>query len=192
MFSSLTSMLRRLCLFAFVLLTTFTSAADIPPEFVATALQDDATLHDVQFVASTGLAVGDRGTVWKSTDAGMTWTPLFVGEEPEHVSWQSVSLLTNRVAWIAGGVIRPYEKTPVGVIYFTGDGGQTWTQLDSTPLPWLHDVRFFDLDNGVAIGETNARFPSGVFVTENGGRTWTPVSAKSAGRWRAGAFPCRG
>ncbi|MCA8993064.1 MAG: hypothetical protein KDA88_13830 [Planctomycetaceae bacterium] len=188
MFSSLTSMLRRLCLFAFVLLTTFTSAADIPPEFVATALQDDATLHDVQFVASTGLAVGDRGTVWKSTDAGMTWTPLFVGEEPEHVSWQSVSLLTNRVAWIAGGVIRPYEKTPVGVIYFTGDGGQTWTQLDSTPLPWLHDVRFFDLDNGVAIGETNARFPSGVFVTENGGRTWTPVSAKSAGRWRAGAF----
>jgi hypothetical protein len=46
-------------------------------------IEDDANLHDVQFVGSrAGWAVGDHGVIWHSEDGGETWTdlgPAFVG-----------------------------------------------------------------------------------------------------------------
>src|SRR5438105_3467556 len=38
-------------------------------------IEDDANLHDVQFVGSrAGWAVGDRGVIWHSDDEGQRWT----------------------------------------------------------------------------------------------------------------------
>ena len=44
---------------------------------VISAIQDDANLHDVQFVDELhGLAVGDHGVIWQTADGGRNWNLL--------------------------------------------------------------------------------------------------------------------
>ncbi len=155
---------------------------------VASPEQDDATLHDVQFVsARAGWAVGERGVIWKTEDAGRTWRLV---KSPAACALRGVCFLTDRVGWIVGGEITPYTRHSAGVVLFTEDGGATWEVLAQKTLPYLHAVRFFGLEHGVAVGEGSAQFPSGVMSTEDGGRTWQPVQSERArgGSWRTVAF----
>lgn len=165
-------------------------AADLPVTVLANAsqLQDDATLRDIRMVGQTAYAVGDHGAVWKSTDAGQTWKFLSVAPDVSDVSWESVSFPTSTIGWIAGGRVRPYERSHEGVLYTTRDGGLTWTKLDQTPLPFIKTVRFFDLEQGIAVGESTTRFPGGVLQTSDGGHTWTAMAATSTKVWRRAAF----
>lgn len=90
-------------------------------------LQDDANLHDVQFVsASTGWAVGDRGVIWKTVDGGRSWRLL---DSPVDCPLRSLCFLTDRIGWIAGGGVAPYTRLGYGVVLHTEDGGQTWQVL---------------------------------------------------------------
>ncbi|MCA9088174.1 MAG: hypothetical protein KDA90_05995, partial [Planctomycetaceae bacterium] len=157
------------------------------PQIQATPDQDDATLHDVCFVGKTGYAVGDRGTIWKSTDAGQSWTFVPMSPETADVSWRSVCFLTNFVGWVAGGRVRPYEQIPEGVLYVTQDGGTTWEPL-TDQLPYLKTIRMFDLESGAALAEPSRKYPSGLLQTSDGGRTWTAGNATRTVHWNAAAF----
>ena len=130
---------------------------------VATPLQDDANLHDVQFVGQKiGWAAGDRGTVWKTDDGGAKWE--FV-KTPVDCSLRSVCFLTNRVGWIVGGGTTPYTKLGFGVVLFTNDGGRTWEQPSNASLPRLHYVKFFDLTRGekaIGIAEVTEDYAFGL------------------------------
>jgi photosystem II stability/assembly factor-like uncharacterized protein len=189
-------------------------AASVTP----TPMQDDADLHDVQFVSrDVGWAVGDRGVIWKTTDAGRTWR---LQKSPVNGPLRKLCFLTDRVGWIVGGGIEPYTRIGYGVVLFTDDGGKRWRQLVgrrkaeggrrkadsgkrgssgisglstlnsqlSSRLPSLVYVRFFSLTHGVAVGESTADFPSGVLVTKDGGRSWTAVPGKTLPGWRAADF----
>ncbi|MFQ5733761.1 MAG: YCF48-related protein, partial [Planctomycetaceae bacterium] len=89
-----------------------------------TPTQDDANLHDVQFLgASTGWAVGDRGVIWNTANGGRTWRLL---KSPVTCPLRSVCFLTDRIGWIAGGGTMPYTRLGYGVVLHTQDGGSTW------------------------------------------------------------------
>jgi photosystem II stability/assembly factor-like uncharacterized protein len=148
--------------------------------------QDDATLHDVTFVGSRiGYAVGERGVVWKTEDGGRSWRLL---PAPVECSLRSVCFLTDRIGWIVGGATTPYVHTAWGVVLFTDDGGEKWQLLADKTVPWLHDVQFFGLERGIAIGEASARFPNGVLTTEDGGRTWLPMPGEAIRGQRTASF----
>jgi hypothetical protein len=55
-------------------------------------------------------------------------------------------------------------------------------------LPLLTGIKFFDANVGIAFGVTSAVQSSGVIVTRDGGATWQPLTADSAGCWLAGDF----
>ena len=130
-------------------LTLDGTAAAIPPQV------DDACLHDVQFVGDRlGWAVGDHGAVWHTADGGETWRRLPV---PVDCPLRSVCFLTDRVGWVAGGGTVPFTRVPYGVVLFTTDGGATWQQLARDALPPLSFVRFFGMEEGVAVGATSFR-----------------------------------
>lgn len=153
-----------------------------------TPQQDDATLHDVALVGPAGIwAVGDHGAIWKSTDGGATWSFLSVSPLLERYQLRSVCFLTDRVGWIAGGTVLPVGGIPCGVVLATRDGGATWSIERTMNLPYLNDVRFFDLENGIAVGDRSVAFPSGVIVTSDGGATWTPMSSARSARWNTAA-----
>lgn len=148
-----------------------------------TPLQDDAALHDVQFVGTQeGLAVGDHGAVWRTSDGGATWQFVSV---PTRGSLRSVSLLTTQVGWIAGVEWLPYARLPSGVLLRTTDGGQTWHSVGQGPLPAIEYVRFFDLDEGLLVGRSTLSGPSGVWRTADGGKSWQPVAGPNVPGWNA-------
>src|SRR5690606_41169169 len=143
-------------------LPTQALSTPVPP------LLDDAGLHDVQFVGQRrGWAVGDRGVIWRTDDGGETWQRLASGVD---CPLRSVCFLTDRVGWVVGGGITPHAGISHGVVIATTDGGDTWTHLGDGDLPLLHTVRFFDLDEGMAVCEGTTRFPSGVLHTTDGGK----------------------
>lgn len=148
-----------------------------------TPLQADAALHDVQFVGTQeGLAVGDHGAVWRTSDGGATWQFVSV---PTRGSLRSVSLLTTQVGWLAGVEWLPYARLPAGVLLRTTDGGQTWHSVGQGPLPAIEYVRFFDLDEGILVGRSTPSGPTGVWRTADGGKSWQPVAGPNVPGWSA-------
>jgi len=166
------------------------SSVELPsPQKTISPEQDDATLHDVTFVGQkSGWAVGNRGAIWKTTDGGTSWT--FVPTLPgvDKFSLQSACFLTDRVGWIAGGSFIPFSQTHIGIVLFTNDGGATWTAQGNGLLPYLKQVRFFDLERGIAIGEKSTTFPGGILQTADGGKTWSAANSTRNGPWSAGAW----
>src|SRR5262249_1088116 len=94
-------------------------------------IEDDANLHDVQFVGSRqGWAVGDHGVTWHSEGGGEWWSLQASGAR---CALHAVCFLSDRVGWVAGGGTAPYTRHSYGVVLATSDGGRTWTPLVAPP-----------------------------------------------------------
>jgi photosystem II stability/assembly factor-like uncharacterized protein len=157
------------------------------PVTVAQTMQNDASLVDVAFVdPATGWAVGDRGTIWHTSDGGESWAL-----QPSGVtcSLACVSFVDTQHGWIAGGEVQPLSSASRGVLLTTGDGGRSWQELDQPTLPALRQLRFFDIQHGIAAGDSSPLYPSGVCITQDGGRSWQPLPTDAAHDWLAADFP---
>lgn len=138
-------------------------------------LRGDAQLTDVTFVdAAQGWAVGDRGAIWHTADGGEHWQPQESGVD---CRLASVQFLDAQTGWIVGGRTQPYRHATQGVLLVTHDGGQHWQHDRKMLLPALLAVRFLDKSHGWAVGRSSPLFTSTVFVTEDGGRSWTSLPA---------------
>ncbi len=149
----------------------------------ASPLHDDAALNDVQWLGSKlAFAVGERGTLWKSADAGQTW--MFI-PTPTTASLRSVSFLTDQIGYIAGTEFQPFVGLERGVIYATEDGGETWDRCGDTRLSGVKSLRFFTPDDGLAVCTPSPSAPTGIYRTQDGGETWTPLAGPSSSSWSA-------
>ncbi len=147
---------------------------------------DDAALYAVHFVDSKeGWAVGDEGTIWHSIDGGRSWERQPTGLR---ASLRSLHFLNPYVGWVVGREEQPHGGGSIGVLLFTRDGGLKWQRLLTNALPGLNQVRFADPKTGLVLGDGSEPFPSGVFRTSDGGRTWEAVPGPRATTWLTGAF----
>jgi photosystem II stability/assembly factor-like uncharacterized protein len=149
-------------------------------------MQEDAELTDVSFLdPQHGWAVGDRGVIWATADGGKRWRLQPCGVD---CRLSSVQFLDTDNGWAAGGMFHPYTHTSRGVLLRTRDGGRSWAQDKGLMLPSLKRVKFLTGTLGWAYGESSALFPSGVFVTDDAGRTWSPLEGVDAPGWLAADF----
>jgi photosystem II stability/assembly factor-like uncharacterized protein len=119
------------------------------------------TLNGVSALdAQTAIAVGDYGTILRTTDGGANWIAL-PSETSEHL--RGVSFIDAATATAVGDH---------GTILRTTDGGDTWTSQDSgLPYAQLNAVSFTDADTGNVVGFWSL---AGMFLrTVDGGQTWT-------------------
>lgn len=168
----------------------------------AAEILDDATLNDLASVGDHVWAVGDRGALVRSHDAGATWQTMGL---PVDARLTSVCFLTDRIGFVGGTVYDPSERQFVGMILKTSDGGDSWTVSagsrtstlvtdlrgrTNSGLPPVRWMRFFDLQNGVAVCSPQQPFAeSMVLQTDDGGATWKAYSCESTGTaWTAAAF----
>src|SRR5262249_37788809 len=131
---------------------------------------EDAALYAVQFVdGNEGWAVGAEGAIWHTIDGGKNWE-----RQPSGVrsTLRAVHFLNPFTGWAAGREELPHGAGSVGVILVTRDGGLKWQRLSVNTLPGLNCVRFFDDKFGIVAGDGSDQFPSGVFSTNDAGRTW--------------------
>ena len=157
---------------------------------VSRALREDAQLNRVTFVdENNGWAVGDRGTLWRTGDGGHRWQLESTGVD---CRLESVSFVSSKLGWAAGGYSQPYTHASAGVILRSEDGGRRWTRDRKLLLPRVRYIKFFDASRGWAIAEPSALFPSGIFSTTDGGRSWSALAAEaSLASWLCGDFPDR-
>jgi photosystem II stability/assembly factor-like uncharacterized protein len=144
----------------------------------------DAPLRAVQFInENEGWAVGDEGVVWHTLDGGERWDPQTSAVK---ASLRSVQFLTPTVGWLVGREEQVHGST--GVVLFTANGGLKWERLAASTLPGLNQVKFLSPTTGIAAGDGTDLYPSGVFRTIDGGRTWLPVKGPRTTTWLAADF----
>jgi len=135
------------------------------------------TFTEVEFPSKNiGYAAGSRDTIWKTTDAGVTWFKLPLptpGVSPQ-ITYSDMFALDDNTVIVTG------NGFPRMVVFKTTDGGNTWADITSNaitlrPESNIFGVLFSDANNGyIALG-------SSILKTTNGGTSWTLDYAPSTG-----------
>jgi photosystem II stability/assembly factor-like uncharacterized protein len=126
----------------------------------------------------------DNGGVWRSTDFGSTWVPLFDSQPTGSIGAIAVAPSNPNIIYVGtgAGIIRPDLATGDGV-YKSTDAGKTWTHLglrDSLMIANIevdpHDPnKLFVAALGHPYGPNTER---GIFRSTDGGSTFQKVLYK--------------
>jgi len=126
----------------------------------------------------------DNGGLWRSSDYGSNWEPLFDHEATGSIGAIAVAQSASNVIYVGtgAGIIRPDLATGNG-IYRSNDTGRTWTHLglDATQMIAYVDVdptnpdRLFVAALGHPYGPNAER---GIYRSTDGGRTFDKVLYK--------------
>jgi photosystem II stability/assembly factor-like uncharacterized protein len=112
-------------------------------------------------------ASGNRGTVLRTVDSGVTWTLLSVPGAAE-LDFRDIEAFDAKTAYVLA--IGAGDRSR---IYRTTDGGRTWTLqfTNDDPKAFYDAIAFFDKQRGLAVGDpVDGR--ATVLRTTNGGRAW--------------------
>jgi photosystem II stability/assembly factor-like uncharacterized protein len=123
----------------------------------------------------------DDGGVWKSTDYGDSWYPIFDQEPTSSIGAIAVSLSDPNVIYVGTGEgnIRPDQATGMG-LYKSTDAGKSWSFMG---LRATEDIAMIAVDPrdpnrvyvaalGHVYGPNEER---GIFRSLDGGRTWKKI-----------------
>ena len=124
------------------------------------------------------------GGVWKTTDAGQNWTPLFDKEDISSIGAIAVAPSDHNVIYVGTGEAAIRGNTTYGTgVYKSIDAGKSWKNVG---LKDTHNIGAVIVDPrnenvvlvaalGHAFGPNKER---GIFRTTDGGKTWTNVLFK--------------
>jgi photosystem II stability/assembly factor-like uncharacterized protein len=121
------------------------------------------------------------GGVWKSTDAGTSWQPIFDGQPIASIGAMAVAPSDPKVIYVGSGEADMRSDISYGNgMYKSSDAGKTWQHIgleDSHQIgKVLVDPHDANLVYVAALGHAYAANPErGVFRSVNGGKTWQRV-----------------
>ncbi len=165
--------------------------------FTWTSMGTPFSNGDIHFLdASNGWVLADLGVgagsnavaVYQTTDGGNTWTQKYINDPNAANAGDSLPLgglkagiapLDMQTAWVYGVI---YE-TGTPYLFRTDDGGSTWNEV-TLPLPVgvenyelgidRDQMKFLSPRNGfIAMRLTGDIHQLAVYVTQDGGNTWT-------------------
>ncbi|HKE29656.1 MAG TPA: hypothetical protein VKB88_45215 [Bryobacteraceae bacterium] len=126
----------------------------------------------------------DNGGVWRSTDYGSNWVPLFDKEPTGSIGAIAVAPSDPNIVYVGSGagIIRPDLATGDGV-YKSSDAGKTWTHLGLRDSQMIANIeidpknpnRLFVAALGHPYGPNAER---GIFRSTDGGATFEKVLYK--------------
>ena len=122
------------------------------------------------------------GGVWKSTDKGATWKPVFDAMAVQAIGALAVSRSDPKQVWAGTGeawAIRDSDMMGDG-IYKSTDAGATWQHVGLEQTGRIGRIIVHPTDANIvyacALGRTTGpQQERGVFKTTDGGRNWTRV-----------------
>lgn len=126
------------------------------------------------------VAVGSGG-VWKTIDAGTTWTPIFDKESSYSIGCVSIDPINSAVIWVGTGENVSGRHVGFGDgVYKSLDGGANWKRMGLEKSEHiariLIDPRNSDVVYVAAEGPLwSAGGERGVYKTTDGGNSWEPA-----------------
>ncbi|HUW92387.1 MAG TPA: hypothetical protein VMV74_04420, partial [Bacteroidales bacterium] len=141
---------------------------------------------DVEAVSPRGgqylIWVGSAtGGVWKSTNEGTTFVPVFDGMPTGSVGDIAIDPKNSEVVWVGTGEANIFRSSNAGCgVYRTPDGGKTWQLMGLENTQTIGRIRIHpdnsDIVYVAATGhEWTANEERGLFKTTDGGKTWNKI-----------------
>lgn len=130
----------------------------------------------------TTLFVGAAsGGVWKSTDGGTTFKPVFDKQPVQSIGAIAIDPSHHDTIWVGTG--EPWTRNSVSVgngIYKSVDGGESWTQVGLKDSERVAKIIVDPRDGNTVYACVPGRLWSdsaerGLYKTADGGKTWSLV-----------------
>jgi photosystem II stability/assembly factor-like uncharacterized protein len=191
--SLLYALRRQFLLLPFIFSIVFAQAQSIPPTFFnAMKWRMIGPHRGGRTVGGVGVPqqpnvfyIGvNNGGVWKTTDYGRTWFPIFDDQSTGSIGDVAVAPSNPNIIYVASGegLHRPDLSVGNGM-YKSTDAGKTWThlglsdgqQIGGISIDPTNENRVFAAVLGHPYGPNTER---GVYRTTDGGKTWDKVLYK--------------
>jgi photosystem II stability/assembly factor-like uncharacterized protein len=127
------------------------------------------------------------GGVWKTTNAGTTWTPVFDNQSTYSIGAITIDSKNPNTVWVGTGENNAQRAVSYGDgVYRSTDGGRSWQNMGLRESEHIGkiviDPRNSDIVYVAAQGPlSRAGGDRGLFKSSDGGRTWAKVL--DAGKW---------
>ena len=169
---------------------------ELGPATMGGRIDDVAVVESDPSVVYVGTA---SGGVWKTTNAGTTWTPIFDKEEVSTIGDVALAPSDPSIVWVGTGEANNRQSSSWGNgVYRSTDAGATWKHMglrDTQPSPACSCTRrtrpWSTLPRSAACGgrtrsAASSRPPT---AARPGSRcsSWTRTRASRTWRWRPAA-----
>ena len=150
----------------------------IGPAIASGRVVDFAVVPDKPQVVYVATA---SGGIWKTVNAGTTWTPIFDGEESYSIGCITLDPSNPYVVWAGTGENNSQRSVAFGDgVYKSLDGGANWTNMGLKSSEHIGmiavDPRDTDVVYVAAQGPLwNSGGDRGLYKTTDGGATWEKV-----------------
>jgi photosystem II stability/assembly factor-like uncharacterized protein len=124
----------------------------------------------------TFYAAASTGGLWKTTDNGITYQPIFDNENINALGDVEVAFSDPEIVYLGTGNLSYWGEG----MYKSTDGGESWTHIGLEDSYFISKIVIHpenpDLVYVSAVGSPYDNKPErGIFKTSNGGRTWEKV-----------------
>src|SRR5476649_1223517 len=122
-----------------------------------------------------------HGGVWKTTNGGTTFEPLFQDQGLMSIGAVKVSQSNPDLVWVGTGESNNRQSTSWGDgVYKSTDGGKTWMNMGLKSSRFINRIVIDPRNNDVVfVAATGSLFgpggERGVYKTADGGKTWKQV-----------------
>ncbi|HJQ32066.1 MAG TPA: hypothetical protein VJ866_07805 [Pyrinomonadaceae bacterium] len=114
------------------------------------------------------------GGVWKTTDGGVVWEPVFDAARVSSVGALALAPSNPEIVYVGTG-----EETEGDGVYKSTDGGATWTQVGLRETRYITSIIVDPHDSNVVLvgsfGDPVSGNARGIYRTTDGGKTWRQV-----------------
>jgi photosystem II stability/assembly factor-like uncharacterized protein len=130
---------------------------------------------------TTWYVAAGSGGVWKTANAGVTWTPLFDEQSAYSIGEITLDLKNPEVVWVGTGENVSGRHVGWGDgVYRSRDAGKTWQRMGLQGSQHISRILVHPKDSNVVLVAAEGPLWSaggerGVYRTEDGGATWKPV-----------------
>ena len=131
--------------------------------------------------ASTFYVSGADGGIFKTTNGGVSFTPIFEGQRAYSIGALTIAPSDHNVLWVGTGEGDPRNSVGYGWgVYRSVDAGKSWTHLGLKETERIKRIVVDPNDPDVAcvcaLGkEWGANTERGVFKTTDGGKNWRKI-----------------
>lgn len=121
------------------------------------------------------------GGVWKTVNAGTTWTPVFDGEGSYSIGAIAMDPKNSSVIWVGTGEYNSQRSVGYGDgVYKSEDGGKTWKNVGLKTSEHIGRIVIDPRDSNVVFVAAQGPLWSaggerGLYKTTDGGKTWKAV-----------------
>jgi photosystem II stability/assembly factor-like uncharacterized protein len=147
----------------------------IGPANMGGRIDDFAVVESAPHIIYAGTA---SGGVWKTTNNGVTWEPIFDDQPTSTIGDVTISPSNPDIVWVGTGEANNRQSSSWGDgVYKSTDGGETWKNMGLTDTHHIGRIVIHPTNPDVvyvaALGHLwGPNKERGLFKTTDGGKTW--------------------